>query len=70
MSAQDLKESKLWWCRAEFLQYEEDSWPRSRVIETTTATNALTKKKSNKNDGLQQKVLIRQIFHWKIMIGN
>ena len=39
LSAQDLKESKLWWCGAVFLEYEEDSWPRSRVIETTTATN-------------------------------
>ena len=44
--AQDLKESKLWWCGAQFLQYEEGSWPRSRVSETT-ATDELTKKKSD-----------------------
>ena len=47
LTAQDLKESKLWWCEAEFLQYEEDSWARSRVIETA-ATNKLSKKKSDK----------------------
>ena len=47
-SARDLKESKPWCCGTEFLQYVEDSWPRSRVIETTFTTDELTKKKSDK----------------------
>ena len=69
LPAQDLKESKLWWCGAEFLPYEEDNWPRSRIIKTTAVTNELRKKKSEKRDSLQ-KVLIRQILHYIIIIEN
>ena len=42
------RESKLWWCGAEFLPYEEDNSSRSRLIKTTAATNELRKKKSEK----------------------
>ena len=71
MSAQHLKESKLWWCGAEFLQYEEDNWPRSRVIETTTATNELTKKKSDKKqwvttESTYQADISLQNYDWKL----
>ena len=72
LTARDLKESKLWWYRAQFLQYEAESCPRSRVIETTSATNEMTKKKSEKNpknNGLQ-KVLVWQIFNYGIKNGN
>ena len=53
LTARDLKESKLWWYRAQFLQYEAESCPRSRVIETTSATNEMTKKKSEKKNKKQ-----------------
>ena len=48
LTARDLKESELWWYGAQFLQYEAESCPRSEVIETTSATNEMTKKKSEK----------------------
>ena len=48
LTAEDLKESKLWWHRAEFLQYEENDWPKTKVTESETAANQLTKKKCDK----------------------
>ena len=48
LTAQDLKESKLWWHGAEILQYEENDWQKSRVIGTATAVNELAKEKGYK----------------------
>ena len=71
LSGQDLKGSKPWWCGSEFLQYEEYSLPSSRVIETTTETNELTKKKSVKKrwvttESTYQADISLQNYDWKL----
>lgn len=62
LTARDLKESKLWWYGAQFLQYEAESCPRSGVIETTSATNEMKKKKSEKKTMGYKKYLSGRYF--------